>query len=260
MIRIRKRRDPPRILETKGRLEREKLCKAFSRAPDAYRGGRKPFEFSRALYGHKTVRAALTEDQYGKCCFCEAVIAHTGADVEHFRPKAGFRQTRSDPLGGPGYYWLAYDWANLFLACRDCNNRHKANLFPLRDPNQRPRCHHDDVAQEQPLFVSPTDDPEKHISFRREIAYAVNDSEAGEITILELGLRRAPLTEQRRKWLRMLRALDSLLHRTPDCPEASEARAILDEATSDAGQYAGMARAAVATGLFKTKLPSGVHP
>lgn len=53
--------------------------------------------------------------------------------VEHFRPKGGWRQSPGQPIEQPGYYWLAYEWSNLFLACGPCNSRHKRNLFPLTD-------------------------------------------------------------------------------------------------------------------------------
>ena len=73
-------------------------------------------------------------------------------DVEHYRPKAGYRQDAEDPLGRPGYYWLAYEWSNLLFCCQICNQRFKRNLFPLVDPARRAETHHDDLSSEQPLF------------------------------------------------------------------------------------------------------------
>ncbi len=75
-----------------------------------------------SVYGHRAVRSALAACQFGKCCFCESKIQHVmSGEVEHFRPKGGVRQRRSDPLDRPGYYWLAYDWSNLLLSCQSCN-------------------------------------------------------------------------------------------------------------------------------------------
>ena len=70
-------------------------------------------------YSAKSVKNALIKAQHEKCCFCEAKGTHVAyGDVEHFRPKGGFRQDPNDPLGRPGYYWHAYAWENLFFSCR----------------------------------------------------------------------------------------------------------------------------------------------
>ena len=138
-----------------------------------------------------------------ECAFCESKIGHVAyGDVEHFRPKAGFRQRPTDPLTKPGYYWLAYEWANLLLSCQICNQRHKRNLFPLQAPEARARSHRDDVGRERPLLIDPSKaDPERHISFRSEVAYAVEGSVLGKTTIEALGLNREVLRERRMELL-----------------------------------------------------------
>ena len=53
-------------------------------------------------------------------------------------PKGGTRQTADEKeMKVPGYFWLAYAWQNLFLACQLCNQRFKKNLFPLENPDER---------------------------------------------------------------------------------------------------------------------------
>src|SRR5207248_2896103 len=82
----------------------------------------------------------------------ESFFAHTGyGDVEHFRPKGGYKQRETDELKRPGYYWLAYAWDNLFCSCQLCNQRFKRNLFPLRDGRRRARSHTHKLDKEQPL-------------------------------------------------------------------------------------------------------------
>jgi uncharacterized protein (TIGR02646 family) len=110
------------------------------------------FEFDRALYGDPEVREALRRAQHGKCAFCEAKITHVMyGDVEHYRPKGGFM--RGGSLQRPGYYWLAYAWDNLVLACQLCNQRHKRNAFPLAGGSRRARSHRGDVAKEAPKRI-----------------------------------------------------------------------------------------------------------
>lgn len=177
----------------------------FSADPEAFRAGERTFSFS-DLYKHPGVKQQLREDQHEKCAFCESKIAHIlygKGDVEHFRPKAGFRQDPGDDLTRPGYYWLAYDWNNLFISCGQCNRRYKGNLFPLQDPTTRARSHKDTIAREEPLFLHPSDDePEEHIAFREAVAVAKNGSERGGITILYLYLNRTSLYDVRDDYYR----------------------------------------------------------
>ncbi len=72
----------------------------------------------------KVWKEQLLKDQFDKCCFCESKVAHIDAgDVEHYRPKGESKQTESDPVNKLGYYWLAYEWDNLLIACQRCNRR-----------------------------------------------------------------------------------------------------------------------------------------
>lgn len=126
MIRIHKPAAPPAVLASKGTAETNRNRGAYEADPAAYDSGATTFSFDSGLYGHESVKAELIKAQHAKCCFCESKITHIAyGDVEHFRPKAGYRQHPDDPLGRPGYYWLAYDWSNLYLACQLCNQRFK---------------------------------------------------------------------------------------------------------------------------------------
>ena len=94
--------------------------------------------------------------QHDKCCFCESKVTHISyGDVKHYRPKAGYRQDPEEPLGRPGYYWLAYEWSNLMFCCQICNQRFKRNLFPLADPARRAETHHDDLSTKHAIFLHP---------------------------------------------------------------------------------------------------------
>lgn len=149
-------------------------------------------------------------------------------------------------MGRPGYYWLAYDWKNLLFSCQICNQRYKKNLFPLRDDTRRAVSHHDDIGDEEPLFINPAlVDPVPHISFREEVPYAVGGSPSGAASIAQLGLDRAELDERRRDRLNLLLALKNALVALPEESLGAEARAILDEAVLDSAEYASMARAAL---------------
>ncbi|WP_224367657.1 hypothetical protein [Hyalangium versicolor] len=243
MIRFRKPLRLPAVLRAKGRPELRVLERTYASDPLGYDSGMKVFAFNSAIYGHSSVKAALRKAQHDKCAFCESKISHIAyGDVEHFRPKAGWRQAEKGPLHRPGYYWLAYDWGNLFLACAICNQQFKKNLFPLRTPSRRATNHLQRVSQEEPLLLDPAaDDPETFISFRKEVPYAVGGNARGRATIKHLGLQRAALAERRRDHLEKLEALKVIAGQTG--PKAVHARSLLKRLRGDYEPYASMARA-----------------
>lgn len=244
MIRIDKPSTGPAILsraDKRGRKETKKLCRAYDE-------NKRDFEFKSSIYGAKSVKRKLIRIQYGKCCFCEGKVTDVAhGDVEHFRPKGGYRQKSSDDLAKPGYYWLAYEWSNLFLSCQICNQRFKKNLFPLVSSDNRALSHHDDIGNEEPLFIDPAaDDPAEHIGFREEIPYAIPGSARGRATIDALGLKLRPeLVESRRDHLAPLKLLAEALKKLGDSPLGDRIRANLIRAKEDRSEYASMARAAL---------------
>lgn len=200
MIKIEKPlRGPDRLYDDDGAV-RDPHTEEYQERPEVFDSGEATFDFKSSVYGAKDVKQALSRAQSHKCAFCESKISHVQyGDVEHFRPKGGYRQKKEDELQRPGYFWLAYDWTNLFLACQLCNQRHKRNLFPLITPNHRAQENQNDTSGEDPLFLHPSeDDPGTHIGFREEVAFPVSDSRRGRATIDSLGLNRSQLYEVRR--------------------------------------------------------------
>lgn len=163
-----------------------------------------------SLYNHKDVKDQLIKLQHGKCCFCEARIVHISyGDVEHFRPKKGYQQDEKDPLHHPGYYWLAFDWENLFLSCQLCNQREKKNFFPLTDPSSRAKCHHDNINNESPLFINPSvEDPQDFITFIGEVPSPISGNSRAKETIIRLKLDRVELNEDRLEYLDNIRDIE----------------------------------------------------
>lgn len=241
MIRVNKPHDAPAILITKGKAKRRLHVAAYNR-------GERTFNFDAKIYGHKTVKEALIEAQHDKCFLCESKITHIShGDVEHFRPKAAYRQSASDTLH-TGYYWLAYEWSNLFLACQMCNQVFKKNLFPLSNPTARATSHQKPLSKEKPLYLDPSadaDDPEQYISFRREVPFSIGGNKRGKATITDLGLGRLKLNERRLEHYERLRVLYIVAQMNPPIPQSAAAKSLLQRATLDSTEYAGMLRAAV---------------
>jgi uncharacterized protein (TIGR02646 family) len=258
VIRIHKPKTPPAILRQRGRRETQRLKALFDASPTDYNQG-KPLPIDRTIYGDASVKDELRKVQHQKCAFCESKFSHVGhGDVEHLRPKGGYKQRNGDRLRYPGYYWLAYEWSNLFYSCQLCNQRFKRNQFPLENPHQRAHCHHDDIGAEKPLLVDPAAvDPSQFVTFRKEYPRSVNGNPIGRKTIAVLGLNRKELIEVRRDRLRTIRAflqvrahLEQQIAKSGATPadrkQLAKINAELDALTQDAEQFAGMARAACA--------------
>ena len=254
MIRI-KKPAAPAILKRCGPAATKDLC-------DSYDRGDRAFDFDNRLYGAESVKKALIKAQHGKCAFCESIFTVVSfGDVEHFRPKGGHQQRSGDPVDTPGYYWLAYEWSNLYASCQICNQRHKRNLFPLENPDDRARSHHHQLDAEKCLFIDcGAEDPGEFIGFHEECAFAIDGNPRGRVTIEALGLNRSELVEERRKQLDLIellwRTMQLLIDRLPtadeiDGPGIADLRIELNDyflklakLTSDEGEYSSMARAA----------------
>lgn len=166
-------------------------------------------DISDSIYGHADVKKALTDLQKGICCYCESHYDVTGyGEVEHFRPKGGWKQDKEDKkLHHPGYYWLAYKWENLMYACKKCNLTYKKNFFPLEEPDKRFKEDTLDISLEKPLLINPYEEqhPENHMTFDGPVIRAL--SEEGTASIIYYGLDRVALEEERRKIFNPLNAL-----------------------------------------------------
>jgi hypothetical protein len=239
MIRVTKPEPAPRILRERGQRTTEANQQAFE-------NGERTFDFDGSLYGAKSVKDALIKAQRGKCAFCESKVRHIAhGDVEHYRPKGGFRQGDGDPLEQPGYFWLAYARTNLFFACQLCNQSFKKNLFPLVDPSSRARSHLDDLAAEQPMLIHPAEEePTAFIGFREEMAFPIDDGPRGRATIEVVGLNREELAEFRLDHLAPFRLLLQALPLLPaDSQEARDIQALFEQAVLPQAQYSSMIRA-----------------
>jgi hypothetical protein len=174
-------------------------------------------------------------------------------DVEHFRPKSAYCQTNGRRFERPGYYWLAYDWENLYLSCGPCNQRQKRNLFPLVDPKQRAHLYNNDIATEEPLFIDPgKEEPSQHIGFRGEMPYSIPGSIKGKPTIEILKLNRDILNDARLEHLQKLKLLHQLIEVALTQPQnkalqdlAAKVEKTLQDAISDSAEFAAATRAAL---------------
>jgi uncharacterized protein (TIGR02646 family) len=247
VIRIHKPDTVPEKLAIAGVAKAQSHITDYNENPEDYQKGEKKFQFDSNIYGDETVKQALIDAQHKKCCFCERLIGEDG-DVEHFRPKGAY--TQASKLQYPGYYWLAYDWDNLYLSCSPCNQRNKKNLFPLTNPKKRAQLHSNDISVEKPLLVDPgQEDPSQHLDFKAERPIA--NSPEGKRTIAILKLDRDILNEERLRHLKQMKALHDVIKIAAQSPRnrelqdlAVQAETVLELAMSDQGVFTAATRAA----------------
>ncbi len=249
MIRINRPTAGPTKFSTKGSAQTKKDCSDYDGSPNAYRTGKKKFASNRSIYASKEVKKSLSESQHNKCCYCETKFrAAINLAVEHFRPKTGVKQSRGLKKECPGYYWLAYEWSNLLLSCHECNSSWKQLLFPLSNPKQRARSHHQNVNIERPLLINALEeDPRVHINFRDDAPQAL--TRKGRISIDVLGLHRPALREDRLEKLAILESfsnLTTLAAKTSRNAQlkklAAEAQKYLDSAVLPEAEFSSMAQ------------------
>jgi uncharacterized protein (TIGR02646 family) len=168
LIHVERPSEPPDVLLTEGKRAGEDAERFFSGRTAVKKRQVKfvDFEFPDVW---QVVRPELEKLFQRKCAFCESPLG-TGleGEVTHFRPIR-------DALGLDGttapehYYWLAYEWGNLHLACQVCI-RNKRNVFPVsggRAPLGTPWAKTE--RQEQRLLLDPClDIPEEHLIFGDE--------------------------------------------------------------------------------------------
>jgi len=189
--------EAPPVLLNRGYPATEADCDAYVRNPDAFDSGSRKFEIKANIYGSPQVREALGVLQHGKCCYCESRPSPTSAGrIDHFRPKGAVRQDKGNTKLHPGYYWLAYRWGNLVLACETCNSR-KSDYFPLEEPDQRARNHLAPLDKESPLLLNPYEDSDlsEHLAF--DGSACEPSTRRGRVTVAVLGLNRPGLQEER---------------------------------------------------------------
>lgn len=147
-------------------------------------------------YKQEDVKIALKRIYKNKCAFCEQRVE--SSHVEHYRPKKK-------------YYWLAYSWDNLVLACPSCN-QNKGTNFEIRGSSVEfektemsiRQIHNKSIfydGVENPKMVNPeVTDPFGKIRFCKN-GMIESDNENFKYTIEKCKIDRDDLNDQRRTLL-----------------------------------------------------------
>jgi len=137
----------------------------------------------------------------GRCAFCGT---GGGLDIHRFRPE----QDAVAEDGGTSrrhYWWLAYEWNNLYPACTHCREAQGAK-FPTEEDRVRAGTTERLNERERPLLLDPCDDdPEALLIYSEEGEVASEDHRA-LVTVETFDLNRPELVLERKQtiqWVRM---------------------------------------------------------
>jgi uncharacterized protein (TIGR02646 family) len=145
-------------------------------------------------YKQEDTKASLEKIYRKKCAYCDQRVEQL--QVEHYRPKSK-------------YYWLAFSWDNLLLACPTCNQFKlsnfdiKGSLITFDDTKSNINSIHISSAGydkiEQPKMVNPeVTDPAGFIRFTKN-GVIESDDDRFSYTIEICRIDREYLNDERRK-------------------------------------------------------------
>jgi uncharacterized protein (TIGR02646 family) len=179
----------------------------------------------------RTIYHRLLEDlaglSHGKCAYCESPLESGSAGLDRFRPKAG-AVGLSGEFSTEHYWWLAYEWKNIYPCCIKCN-KFKAGKFPVEGSRCPPGADWPVVGAEHRLLVDPFQDrPDEHLDFQPD-GTVVPRSSMGDVTIHTLELNRSDLVAAR---ARIAKDVHAFLDRRWAAPLNDKSAAWLQEALS----------------------------
>jgi hypothetical protein len=149
---------------------------------------------------------ALLKYSSGKCAYCEKPIEHPGdATLERLRPKAG-ALNKDGKFSTEHYWWLAYDWRNIYPACATCN-KVKGSKFPVHGKRCEPRTAYEELTSEQALLIDPGyDEPADHLAFQPDGTVQPR-TPRGDATIATFELNRGDVRARRHSVAKRTRAI-----------------------------------------------------
>jgi uncharacterized protein (TIGR02646 family) len=155
------------------------------------------------LLEHLEVVFALQSTFSDRCAFC-GIDEATAEELAAHRLRPPQDAVASDgSTSRRHYWWLAYAWKNLYLACSDCRKAQGAK-FPVE--RQRARVGTTEgLDKELPLLLDPCrDDPEGFLIYL-DSGEVVSREQRGKATIETFDLNRPLLVEQRRQMVQRVK-------------------------------------------------------
>lgn len=202
MIRIeRKRVQTPPSLSDHSPLKLNALghARAYHEVEHSKRGQKK-FTFDETPYRGQDLKIALLELFQGRCAYCETELSDVlPTEIVRHRPRTF--ATNNGVINEDHYWWLAYEWENIYHVCVQCN-RSKGRKFPIEGSRAAIGMPYQTVIDgERPMLIDPChDDPNIHLAFD-DSGFVAGLTPQGQATVDILALNRADLVSSRAQTL-----------------------------------------------------------
>jgi energy-coupling factor transporter ATP-binding protein EcfA2 len=161
------------------------------------------YDFEAAgLFTEATVVGELGRIAANRCMFCSQP-AGQGLQPHRFRPP-------QDAVAADGstsrrhYWWLAYEWQNVYLACGDCHFA-QGSKFPVANKRVRVGARKRLNDREHPLLVDPFEDDPEAIFIYLDSGEVVAQDGRGQVTIETFDLNRPALRGERQSVISEMR-------------------------------------------------------
>jgi hypothetical protein len=196
MIRLQRTPPPATLLGKQVGSAYRKADRFFAQRDSAAR--RRRFEFDKTLVLNRDVSGALWATANGRCSFCNTA-GRQEADLRAHRLRPPQDAVAADGrTSRRHYWWLAYEWENLFLACAVCRTA-QGSKFPTERRRVRVGTRENLAERERPYLIDPTaEDPEPHLAYL-DTGEVVWRDERGLVTIETFDLNRPQLVIERRE-------------------------------------------------------------
>lgn len=242
MIRIERPPAPPIFRSRDWARERNRAKKFFGKTEAARSQHHFEFKFPRRA----ELREEVTALFFGKCAMCETRYS-TGSpiDVELFRPRSG-AIGKDGTLSPKHYWWLAYEWSNLYPVCANCNQS-KGSRFPVEGKRAPIGAGQTALRKEKPLLLDPChDEPELYLVFVEDGTVA-SSWERGRKTIETFNLNRKSLVKARIMHANFLAlqwqgVTETLTERETSADEINRSVQVLRGYLTSHNEYVGLAR------------------
>ncbi len=183
--------------------------------------------FDLKLLSHPQLLQMLGRTFRGTCAFCETRLS----DRENASPSLFRPSDRAQQLDGSvdvdHYWWLAYNWLNIYLVCEGCRS-HKGSRFPVAR-HRAARSDDDADSVEQRLILDPCRDRKlaEELTFTPE-GILTGKTRRASVTIDVCGLNRKALVGARREHAQDANAVFGSLMTDGKFPQFKELSAFID--------------------------------
>lgn len=197
----------PKVFNTKRVKEKQqKVLQFYSRPLHERRQDR----FEDEHYHSLSIRNDVQKKFNGHCAFCDRVFDNDKVEmvIHSFRPQQAAQDEKSNEHLDY-YYWLIYEWENIYPLCQDCHS-YKWSFFPVkRGTRAKIEMPLNEIYKyEKPKILDPCQTDPEDVLYYNDKGEIFGRTPEAKLTISRLRLNRAELKEGR---VALKKKMDTLL-------------------------------------------------